>query len=376
MTHWRAVAVSSFLGLSLGLAACASGTSGGVNQPESVQPVVIPGQPQQQRTVLWPIKTREHIDLWLHGFALLQTDSTAPIPLFRRGYATDVTVMKNRANIITQLDANRDRLQAGLSDGRLVNAQFLPFYFNSIDEMRGTIEHFVSVQGNQNAARSQREATLFAVLASYFQSAGERAWLALFSSGLWDEDARFFRAYWTQQQHDRAATIDAVQTEWQQQLRPKLSRFLSNTQQRDGDIFLSLPLGGEGRTMSGSTGQRAAVAVTFPERTTDANQAMYVIAHELVGAIANSAIADNTTPADQRNGVADRLAAPAAVRGGLMLLEKLAPELSDGYARYYLTAAGRRAGTNPRTELVAAFPIPDAIRDAIAHQIDAVQGGI
>lgn len=33
----------------------------------------------------WPVKTREHVDLWLHGFALL-TDDTAAVPLFDRGY--------------------------------------------------------------------------------------------------------------------------------------------------------------------------------------------------------------------------------------------------------------------------------------------------
>ena len=34
---------------------------------------------------VWPTSTREHVDLWLHGYALLTSD-TARIPFFRRGY--------------------------------------------------------------------------------------------------------------------------------------------------------------------------------------------------------------------------------------------------------------------------------------------------
>src|SRR4030081_379249 len=55
---------------------------------------------------VWPIKTREHVDLWLHGYALLQEDTTF-VPFFRRGDSTNMIVLKNRANVVTQLDANR-----------------------------------------------------------------------------------------------------------------------------------------------------------------------------------------------------------------------------------------------------------------------------
>ena len=44
----------------------------------------------------WPIKTREHVDLWLHGFAMLSVDTTK-VPYFRRGYRDELTVQKNGA---------------------------------------------------------------------------------------------------------------------------------------------------------------------------------------------------------------------------------------------------------------------------------------
>lgn len=357
------------LGTVLGAAACATAGTGAPGAEPSTSPA-----PTAQR---WPVKTREHVDLWLHGFALLQTDTTAVVPLFARGYATTMTVLKNRANVLTQLDANRDRLQAGLAGSQLlVNAQFVPFYFTSVDEMHTVIDHFVAAGGNPQGAHSQQEAAQFQVLASYFQSAAERAWLSLFASSLWDEDAKFFHSYWTRQQAERGPVIDSVSRMWQNTVHPALSRFLTNTQQRDGDLLLSLPLDGEGRTIGGTVTSRATIAVDFPERQSDAPEAIYTLMHEIVGTIANAAIKDNTTPAEQRNGTADRIASAAAVRGGLMLLEKQLPALADGYARYYITESGHVPGASPRTQLAALFPIPDTIRDAMSRQIALIEGGI
>lgn len=356
--------------------AVATGCASGGSKPTPVQPVIVGRAPDRT----WPVKTRENVDLWLHGFALLSDDSSAKVPLFRRGYRDDLTVMKNKANVLTQLDVNHDKLAAQLKSSRLlINAQFIPFYFSSLDEMKSVIDRFVQADGNPAGARSQVEATQFAVLSSYFQSGADRSWLALFSSSLWDEDIKFYHSYWAQQQRERANVIDSVSAMWKDLMRPRITRYLANTQQKDGDIILSLPLGAEGRTLTGSgatAGMRTAVGITFPERPADAPQAMYALAHELVGVVTNSAIADNTSPAEQRNGVADGYASAASVRGGLMLLEKFVPELADGYARYYVTAAGATPTANPRTQLALLFPLPVPIRDAIARQINTIDSGI
>lgn len=369
----RLASIGIAFGSVLSAAACATGGAGGTSAPAPASSTApAPARPVQR----WPVKTREHVDLWLHGFALLQNDSGAVVPLFKRGYATDMTVLKNKGNVLTQLDANRDRLQSGLKESQLINAQFVPFYFNSVDEMHSVIDRFVATNGSQQGARTQQEAAQFAVLASYFQSPADRAWLSLFASSLWDEDAKFFHSYWTRQQAERAPVIDSVQAMWQHTVQPAIARYLTNTQQRDGDLLLSLPLGGEGRTIGGSATSRAAVAVDFPERQGDAPEAIYTVMHEIVGSIAASAINDNTTPAEKRNGTADRLTSAAQVRGGLMLLEKQLPQLADGYARYYITQSGRTPTASPRTQLVQLFPLPDTIRDAMSRQIDLIQGGI
>jgi hypothetical protein len=124
--------------------------------------------------------------------------------------------------------------------------------------------------------------------------------------------------------------------------RPKLQRFLNNTQQRAGELVLSLPLGGEGRTTSDGS-RRNLVAVGFPDAPAAAAEAVDAFAHEVVGTVASTAVADNVTPAEQRSGVADRYVSSAQVRGGYLLLEKTAPELAAGYAQYYLRVAGATA---------------------------------
>src|SRR5438128_2618498 len=62
----------------------------------------------------WPVLTRKHIDLWLHGYAMLLRD-TSPVPVFRRGYREQVQAAKAQRGVTTMLDANRDRLQQRLA---------------------------------------------------------------------------------------------------------------------------------------------------------------------------------------------------------------------------------------------------------------------
>jgi hypothetical protein len=348
------------------LTACASGgttTDTGQSLPSGGETGGTAAQP-------WAIKTREHVDLWLHGFAMLQAD-TALVPYFRRGYASEMQSLRNRSNVTTQLDANRDRLRSRLNlNDRLVNAQFVPFYFDTFDEMSRAIDLLVRSEGNPRAAGDQQTAQLIALMAGYFPTAADQDWARLFIQSVRDEDSRFYRSYWDQQQRERASVLTAVGNLWQNTYRAKFQTFLNNTRQTGGEIFLSLPLDGEGRTVSESNRENA-TAVTFPARQADAVQSIYVIAHELVGQIVATAVRDNTTPSDARAGLTDQYIAAGAVRGGALLLQKVAPELVDGYTRYYLQSANRPTGS-----LATVFRLPDGILQAISRQIDTVLGGI
>ena len=323
----------------------------------------------------WPVRTRQHVDLWLHGFAMIQ-DDTSQVPYFRRGYKAEMQDLKRRSNVTTQLDANVANLRNRLAlYPSLVNAQFVPLYFESLDDMVRALDIFERAEGNPRAAGNQETAELIAILAGYFPLPADREWVRLFTQSIRDENTRFYRSYWDQQQRERAVVVTEVERLWQTTYRPRLQRFLNNTRQSGGEILLSLPLDGEGRTLTAGK-QQNSTAVTFPMRTSDAAEAIYVVAHEVVGSEVRTAVEDNVTPTDRRAGILDRYIAAGAVRGGLILLQKVAPELVDGYARYYLRSSGRPVGSNAVTSLAAAFPLPDAIRDAITRQIDVVLGGI
>ena len=357
------------------LAGCAGASQGGAAgapAPSSTAGQASPAVPASQT---WPIKTREHVDLWLHGFAMVQPDS-ARVPLFRRGYRDQLVVARNSGGVHSLLDTNRDQLARRFAaNPSLTGAQFLALYAESWDDLRQAAQLFLQANGDPNRATSREAAGIIATFAQSFPTTADRDWLQLFLKSLDDERTKFYHDYWVRQQQERKPVLTAVDTLWQGRYRPKLQRFLNNTQQANGDFILSLPLDGEGRTVSGGK-QQNLVTVNFPATLAEAPEAIYTFAHEAVGTLAATTVSDNTSPADKRSGLTDRLQSAAAVRGGLLLLERTAPELADGYARYYLRSAGVTPGANPATTLASAFPLPDNIRDAIGRQLDVVLGGI
>jgi hypothetical protein len=190
-----------------------------------------------------------------------------------------------------------------------------------------------------------------------------------------DENTRFYHAYWTNEQAVRGAAFAQVNQQWIGQYYPKLSRFLNNTQQAAGELVLSLPLGGEGRTIN--TGKQTnVIAVEFPRTPDMAPNALFGFVHEAVASVVQEAINDNTTPAEQRAGTTAGYVGNGAVRGGLLLLERVAPDLAAAYMRYYLATLGRTAEGDPRAAFEAAFPLPAAIIKAINTGIDSALGGI
>lgn len=356
-------------GALIAVAAC-TGLGGGA------VPTADPAPTQQPTAGQWSIDAREHVDLWLHSFALLQADS-ARVPFFRPGYRDSVIAQRKRANVTTMLDVNGDRLAARfVAFPNLVSAQFIPLYFGTWEETRQSAELFLRTGGDPRAAGDLRSQQIIQLFAGYFPTQPDRDWLRLFLQAVDDERTKFFSSYWRTQQTQRAAARASVDSLWRNGYRQRFARFLTNAGFDRGTILLSLPLNGEGRTLDVGARTRL-VTVNFPESPASARDALYTFAHEVVSSATSIAIEDNITPAEKRSGVADRYASPALVRGGALLLQRVAPDLADGYARYYLQEARVRfTSGDAMAALAAAFPLPDAIRDGIQRQIEAILGGI
>ena len=366
----------------IAVVACASAgatsTGGGASQAGSATPTPASGTPTtgQSRAPTWRLATLEHVDLWLHGFALLTSD-TGHVPFFARGYKQRITSAKRQRNLFTQLDANQQDLSARFaSNPALTNAQFVAMYFNSLQEIVSATDYFIRSNGNPRAASDPQIQQEIALLAANFPSAADRNWLRLFVQSLQDESTKFFHGYWTGEQQARGAAYAAFQNAWTSRYYPKLSRFLNNTQQASGQIVLSVTLGGEGRTINDGK-QSNLIAVDFPTTIEAAPEALFGFVHEAVATLAQEAIADNTTAAEQRSGATGGYTGNAAVRGGAILMQRIAPELVPAYMRFYLRTVSDNVPTSdPSSAFAAAFALPTPILDAIKRQIEIVLGGI
>lgn len=362
--------VLAFIAIIAVAAGCASGGAGPSSTPSSTTPGTA------NMPIGWPVRTAEYVDLWLHGYALLTSDTTK-VPLFERGYRERMLAVRRDRNVTTALDANREALQAGFTrNPGLVNGQFAIFSFGSFDELVRVTQQFVQSDGSPRMVNDPTTQLLFASLAQYFRTVSDREWLRLFVMSLQEEQSKFYQSYWNAQQADRGATRQAVERAWTSTYRDKFQRYLRNERLVDGTFILSLPLGGEGRTIiSNQLGN--GVAVAFPSTPDSAMIPIYVFAHEIVGAAVDRALRDNLTAAEQREGTLERLTPIAAVRGGAILLSKIAPELVAGYQRFYLRAAGVGAPAgDPDGAFLNAYSLPTAVRDGIARQIDLILAGI
>jgi hypothetical protein len=322
----------------------------------------------------WTVSTREPLDAWLHGFAMVMPDTTH-VPIFARGYRANLEAVKRQRNISTSLDANAARLGSRFTaEPSLINAQFVPLYFASFADLMNAGKEFLDAQGDPRASTNPDVRNRIALFAQYFPNASDREWLQLFLPSLQDEYDKFYHAYWTGEQSRLSGVVGEVTNRWNASWYPALRTYLSNTQQGSGEIILSLPLQGEGRTQaeSGIT----AMAVAFPSAVADADDALYVFAHEASQQVTLVAIANNVSGALRREGAFDLYGANAAVRGGALLLQRVLPASVSGYMNYYLRAAGAVTGAgDPTLAFEKEFPLPDAIVAGITKQLAAVLGG-
>ncbi len=354
------------------LAAASIGIAGRSTTARAAQPLpptaVAPG--------VWRVTTMEHVDLWLHGFALLTSD-TGRVPFFLRSYKQQITALKRDKKAFSLLDANQRDLSQGFArNPALANAQFLAMYFTSFQEIVNATNLFMQSQGNPRAGRDYEMQQELAILASNFRTPADRDWLRLFVQSLQDENDKFYHAYWNGEQQSRNAAYMAFQEAWASKYYPKLSRFLNNTQQGSGQLVLSLPLGGEGRTVNDGK-QSNIIAVEYPVSLDAVPNALFAFAHEAVAKLVDEAIADNSTPAQVRSGETAGWIGNGAVRAGALLIQRIAPDLATAYMRYYEKTMGLNAQPNDIAAVfAAAFPLPDALVAALGKQIDVVLGGI
>lgn len=308
----------------------------------------------------WPIKTREHVDLWLTGFAELSTDTTAKIPTYRHDYLDQLSLAQNQLGILTAFDSVHDGLQSRWDvTPKYAGARVLALDAGTWDEMQTGIDGYLNPDDGKKRKKNQVTPDVQNRLIDYFNMTSDEEWLKNLGHGLDGMRTQFFHTWWIRQVLQHRPVLAATDSLWRI-TEPKLQRFLDATHQSTGEIILSLPVDGEGVLFKAPNG-RESLAVPFPDSVSNAAQVIYVFAYNAARAAGADALAASTTVSERRGGVGDQYAQAMAIRGGYLLLSKAAPEFADGYAHYYA-----RSGT----DLAAAFPLPDAVLAALSHQID------
>jgi hypothetical protein len=368
------------------LAAGCSGLVGANTTPE-VEPVAAPTGISQEVVgqTPWPVKTRYVVDLWLHGYAMLASD-TSRTPGYRLDYRDAMIVAKNSRNITTRLDDNAEALRHGLRvNPRLLDGARLALREGSWEEMGNDIAAFLTA-GDDAASGKKRPSVLttwkraphaaaettdmMAVLGEVYRTESDRAWLKMFALSLTDEHSKFYELYWREQEHTLRPALAAVDSQFSQRYLKELRSYLRGMQLPTGEIVLALPLGGEGRSIL--EGQHS-IAIGFPQSADSSLDAVYEFAHEAVSAVAETAVRERISPAEFRAGAGAELESPAKVRGGAMLLQRAIPALVAGYERHYLSIARVRFdGGNLDAEFVRAFPVRQAIIDGMDQRLDEV----
>lgn len=308
----------------------------------------------------WPIKTREHVDLWLTAFAELSEDTTAAVPIYAHDYVDRLSLAQNQQGVLTALDSVHDGLQARWDQSpKLADARGLALDAGTWDELHTAIQQYLNPDDGTKRRKKTFTPDVQNHLIDYFAKSGDEEFLKNLDHGLDGAKQQFYHGWWIQEMLQRRPVLAAADSLWRL-TEPKLQHFLDATHQSSGEIILSLPVDGEGVTFKEPNG-RMSIAVPYPDSVSKVPRVVYVFAHIAARAVQDSALAASTSVSERRSGIGDHYAQAMEIRGGYLLLSKAAPEFADGYVRYYARTSG---------DLAKDFPLPDAIRDALSHQID------
>lgn len=334
----------------LPLAGCAAG--GGQGDPQAVAPAEG-----------WTFSAPAHAGLWYHGLALAGAgaDSAPVLPLYRPDHADDVARAGRGAGGPDFVALGRDLTLSGADHG----AQFLPLYFGDWASLLEAVQLWERAGGDPRRAQSQETAQVIAFLSAQFSTADQRRAVLRFVQALEQERSFFFDRHWSASAPLQA--VRAVEDRWRE-LRPRLVHFLRYTDFDRGRGAAVPALGPEGRALTTLQPTRVAFGLRPGE---SADVAVVRLIHEAGYALAAEAVRDHVAPAEIRRLGEATLVGRAAVRAGAMVVERLLPELTPDYRRYYTSVVGESS-----SRFEQAFPLPDELRAGLVEAIDLATAGI
>lgn len=336
-------------------------------------------EPEPERVVGWQVGAREHIGLWYHGLATVLTPEgdDEVLPRYDPAYRDSIVAIKRRMGVYpTPLDQRAAEFGRTFEES-YEGLEFVPLYFGSTEALFSAIEIWEQSRGDPRRAGSAQAARIVQFFSSLFPRPAQRAAVTEWARLLREEHQIFYQAYWQDRQPMLQARIQAVQAEWDE-LAPALRDYLDYIQLENGHLFLVPALSVEGRLVT--QGLRVPRAAVLEPPANRPELAALGFVHEIVYPVAREAVRDYLAPARIRELGEERVLALAAVRGGAMLLQEVAPQRVEAYQSLYLDAAGRPPAANGADDLDAAFrrafPLPNGLEEGLRTAIERALAGI
>lgn len=272
----------------------------------------------------WDVVSGPQVDLWYHGLAMVGFDQIEGLPLYNVLYVQRTQEARDSAGVSTQLDQLGPTLLDEFQDDPVLQSlHFLPLYFplaspeRMLDALAAVADRDVS--DRDVVGPDTRSGIRWAT--GTFRSGDQREVLGQFVAALKEEWDAFFRDYWPAHVAPDSLLLAAMQDRWREVIGPAADGLLSKQRMFTGRIFVSAPLGPEGRLVRGNAfqGIENAVGVWFPQRA-DTSTSLYSAVREMCFETVNGS--------------------EAAVRCGSTVLGQTSPTLAAGYQRMWVNVAG------------------------------------
>lgn len=310
----------------------------------------------------WRIRTSPQVDLWYHGLAVLgygAAPAGAPLPLYDSTYAAAVRGRSPMA-------ASRALAETFAKDTAYEFLHFVSLYFLDADPMAMLDAVEAVARTEPGAAPRLRDVRLqfgAAVLAAALPRGRQRAPLREFAQALRRDWADFFGAYWDSAVAARRTVLDSAQMLWDSTFAPRLKPLLFAAKLDEGMVLVSLPLGPEGRLVTGDR-RRNVAAVRFAQSP---EEIVYAVVREMCFEWGRGVVQDYVAPVERR-GRERELEAYAAVRCGALVMDRVLPERADAYRAAYAVPVV--------ASFEQAYPIPESVLRGLGERLDFLLDGL
>lgn len=314
----------------------------------------------QASPVHWVVKRDAFADLWYHGLATVGSERFGALPLYSAAHVRASRDAKRRLGLGSPLDASARSLRASLArDSAFEVLHFVPPFFVGEDPGDVLAALRAALEGSPPAHPVSRSlAARAGAVVQSLPSPRQRSTLLQFVSVLGDEWTSFVRserARWA----PSPSSVAALQRSWDDRFAAPLAVYLRGIGRERGIIVVVPAIGAEGRIITDPDG--ATIVVVSADTYASAPDAPLLAAVRELSFPLLEQLPPLQGASARASAGGERAREAAAVRGGALLLETLAPSLAEPY-RTQFTVAGDGRG---RHTFDTIYPLDAATESAL-----------